>query len=89
CEASLRALETDRIDLYQYHRPDPDVPYAETIGAFKELQDEGKVRWIWLSVEASESQSWTPAALLCVRYSKSLLATVMLTKVLLPGIRRC
>ena len=49
CEASLRALETDRIDLYQYHRPDPDVPYAETIGAFKELQDEGKVRWIGIS----------------------------------------
>jgi aryl-alcohol dehydrogenase-like predicted oxidoreductase len=49
CEASLKALETDRIDLYQYHRPDPDVPYEETIGAFKELQDEGKVRWIGLS----------------------------------------
>lgn len=49
CEASLRALETDRIDLYQHHRPDPDVPYAETIGAFKELQDEGKVRWVGLS----------------------------------------
>src|SRR3954463_609081 len=49
CEASLKALDTDRIDLYQYHRPDPDVPYAETIGAFKELQDEGKVRWIGLS----------------------------------------
>jgi aryl-alcohol dehydrogenase-like predicted oxidoreductase len=49
CEASLEALETDRIDLYQYHRPDPDVPYAETIGAFKQLQDEGKVRWIGLS----------------------------------------
>src|SRR5918994_446727 len=49
CEASLRALETDRIDLYQYHRPDPSVPYAETIGVFKELQDEGKVRWIGIS----------------------------------------
>jgi aryl-alcohol dehydrogenase-like predicted oxidoreductase len=49
CEASLRALETDRIDLYQYHRPDPDVPYAEAIGVFKELQDEGKVRWIGIS----------------------------------------
>jgi aryl-alcohol dehydrogenase-like predicted oxidoreductase len=49
CEASLKALDTDRIDLYQYHRPDPDVPYAETIGAFKELQDEGKVRWIGIS----------------------------------------
>jgi aryl-alcohol dehydrogenase-like predicted oxidoreductase len=49
CEASLRALETDRIDLYQYHRPDPRVPYAESVGALKELQDEGKVRWIGLS----------------------------------------
>ena len=49
CEASLKALETDRIDLYQYHRPDPTVPYEETIGAFKELQDEGKVRWIGIS----------------------------------------
>jgi aryl-alcohol dehydrogenase-like predicted oxidoreductase len=49
CEASLKALETDRIDLYQFHRPDPDVPYAESIGTFKELQDEGKIRWIGLS----------------------------------------
>src|SRR3954449_13192250 len=49
CEASLKALGTDRIDLYQYHRPDPNVPYAETVGAFKELQEEGKVRWIGLS----------------------------------------
>ncbi len=49
CEASLRALDTDRIDLYQYHRPDPNVPYEETMGAFKELQDEGKVRWVGIS----------------------------------------
>jgi len=49
CEASLRALETDRIDLYQFHRPDPNVPYAESIGAIKELQDEGKVRWVGIS----------------------------------------
>jgi aryl-alcohol dehydrogenase-like predicted oxidoreductase len=49
CEASLTALNTDRIDLYQYHRPDPDVPYAESVGAIHELQDEGKVRWIGLS----------------------------------------
>jgi aryl-alcohol dehydrogenase-like predicted oxidoreductase len=49
CEASLRALETDRIDLYQFHRPDPNVPYEESIGAIKELQDEGKVRWIGIS----------------------------------------
>ena len=49
CEASLRALATDRIDLYQYHRPDPAVPYAESVGTLKELQDEGKIRWIGLS----------------------------------------
>jgi aryl-alcohol dehydrogenase-like predicted oxidoreductase len=49
CEASLRALDTDRIDLYQYHRPDPKVPYEESIGAIKELQDEGKVRWLGIS----------------------------------------
>ena len=49
CEASLKALETDRIDLYQYHRPDPGVPYEETIGAFKDLQDDGKIRWVGIS----------------------------------------
>src|SRR5262245_33044291 len=49
CEASLKALETDRIDLYQFHRPDPKVPYAESVGTFKELQDEGKVRWVGIS----------------------------------------
>jgi aryl-alcohol dehydrogenase-like predicted oxidoreductase len=49
CERSLRALDTDRIDLYQFHRPDPEVPYAESIGAIKDLQDEGKVRWIGIS----------------------------------------
>jgi aryl-alcohol dehydrogenase-like predicted oxidoreductase len=54
CEASLRALETDRIDLYQYHRPDPEVPYAESIGALKELKDEGKVRWVGISNASNE-----------------------------------
>jgi aryl-alcohol dehydrogenase-like predicted oxidoreductase len=54
CEASLRALETDRIDLYQFHRPDPKVPYAESIGALKELRDEGKVRWLGISNASRE-----------------------------------
>ena len=49
CEASLRRLGVDSIDLYQYHRPDPAVPYAETIGALRELRDEGKIRWVGLS----------------------------------------
>jgi aryl-alcohol dehydrogenase-like predicted oxidoreductase len=49
CEASLRALDTDVIDLYQCHRPDPKIPYEESIGTLKELQDEGKVRWVGVS----------------------------------------
>src|SRR4051794_9376135 len=47
--ASLRALGPDRIALYQYPRPDPDVPFADSVGALKELRDEGKVRWVGLS----------------------------------------
>ena len=46
CEASLRRLKVDRIDLYQLHSVDPNVPYEETVGAAKELQDEGKVRHV-------------------------------------------
>ncbi|MFC6091381.1 aldo/keto reductase [Saccharothrix lopnurensis] len=44
CEASLRRLGVDAIDLYQFHRPDPDVPTAESVGALAELLDEGKIR---------------------------------------------
>ena len=43
CEGSLRRLKVDRIDLYQLHWPDPDVPFEESIGAIRELQQEGKV----------------------------------------------
>jgi aryl-alcohol dehydrogenase-like predicted oxidoreductase len=43
CEGSLRRLKIDRIDLYQLHWPDPDVPIEESIGAMSELQHEGKV----------------------------------------------
>lgn len=49
CEASLKALGVDRIGLYQYHRPDPDVPYAESVGALAELRDEGKIRLVGIS----------------------------------------
>jgi aryl-alcohol dehydrogenase-like predicted oxidoreductase len=44
CEGSLRRLKVDRIDVYQLHTVDRDVPYEESVGAIKELQDEGKVR---------------------------------------------
>ena len=49
CEASLRRLGVDVIDLYQLHRVDPDVPIEETVGAMAELQREGKVRHLGLS----------------------------------------
>jgi aryl-alcohol dehydrogenase-like predicted oxidoreductase len=49
CEGSLRRLGLERIDLYQLHRHDPEVPYAESVGAIKELQDEGKVRHVGVS----------------------------------------
>jgi aryl-alcohol dehydrogenase-like predicted oxidoreductase len=45
-EASLRRLQTDRIDLYQYHRPDGVTPIEETLGALHELVEDGKVRAI-------------------------------------------
>jgi aryl-alcohol dehydrogenase-like predicted oxidoreductase len=45
-DASLERLRTDRIDLYQYHRPDGVTPFAETFGALDELVQEGKVRYV-------------------------------------------
>jgi aryl-alcohol dehydrogenase-like predicted oxidoreductase len=45
-EDSLRRLDTDRIDLYQQHRPDPETPIAETLAALDELVQAGKVRYI-------------------------------------------
>jgi pyridoxine 4-dehydrogenase len=49
CEGSLRRLRLDAIELYQLHRPDPKVPYEESVGALKALQEEGKIRHIGVS----------------------------------------
>jgi aryl-alcohol dehydrogenase-like predicted oxidoreductase len=49
CEASLRALGVEAIGLYQLHRPDPKVPFAESVGAMAELKAAGKVRLVGLS----------------------------------------
>jgi aryl-alcohol dehydrogenase-like predicted oxidoreductase len=49
CEGSLRRLRVDRIDLYQLHSPDRKVPYEESVGALKELQDEGKISNVGVS----------------------------------------
>jgi aryl-alcohol dehydrogenase-like predicted oxidoreductase len=49
CDASLRALRVERIDLYQLHAPDPDVPFEESVETLAELRREGKIRWVGLS----------------------------------------
>ena len=49
CEASLRRLRTDVIDLYQCHWPDPETPIAETMEALRTLREQGKIRAIGLS----------------------------------------
>jgi aryl-alcohol dehydrogenase-like predicted oxidoreductase len=73
CEGSLRRLKLDQIPLYQLHRPDPKVPYAESVGALVELKNEGKIRHIGLSnvtePQLREAQRLTPVASLQNRYN--------------------
>jgi aryl-alcohol dehydrogenase-like predicted oxidoreductase len=52
CEASLRRLRVETIDLYYQHRVDPNTPIEDTVGAMAELVREGKVRWLGLSEAA-------------------------------------
>jgi aryl-alcohol dehydrogenase-like predicted oxidoreductase len=49
CEASLKRLGVEAIGLYQFHRPDPAVPYAESVGAIRDLLDAGKIRLAGIS----------------------------------------
>jgi aryl-alcohol dehydrogenase-like predicted oxidoreductase len=49
CEASLKRLGVDAIGLYQFHRPDPTVDYAESVGAVRDLLDAGKIRMAGIS----------------------------------------
>ena len=49
CEGSLRRLKADRIDLYQFHTPDPRVPFEDSVWALALLRDEGKIRHVGLS----------------------------------------
>lgn len=49
CEGSLKRLRADRIDVYQLHRPDPDVPLEDSLGELVRLREEGKIRYIGVS----------------------------------------
>jgi aryl-alcohol dehydrogenase-like predicted oxidoreductase len=55
CDASLKRLGTDYIDLYYQHRVDPDTPIEETVGAMARLVEAGKVRYLGLSEADSET----------------------------------
>ncbi len=73
CEGSLKRLRVDRIDVYQFHRPDPKVPFEESVGELVRLKEEGKIRHIGLSnvtVEHLErAQKLTPIVSVQNRYS--------------------
>src|SRR5215467_5848067 len=73
CEGSLRRLRLDQIPLYQLHRPDPKVPYAESVGALVDLKNEGKIRHIGVSNvterQLREAQRLTPVVSVQNRYN--------------------
>ncbi len=48
-EGSLKRLKLERIDLYQFHRPDPKVPFEDSVGTLADLQKQGKIRHVGLS----------------------------------------
>ena len=73
CEGSLRRLKLERIDLYQLHRIDPEVPFTDQLGTFRRLQEEGKIRYIGLSevsvAEIERARKIVPIVSVQNRYS--------------------
>jgi aryl-alcohol dehydrogenase-like predicted oxidoreductase len=73
CEGSLRRLRLEQIPLYQFHRPDPKVAVAESIGALAELKKEGKIRHIGVSnvtePQLREAEQVTPIVSVQNRYN--------------------
>ncbi|HEX7075558.1 MAG TPA: aldo/keto reductase [Hyphomicrobiaceae bacterium] len=73
CEASLKRLGVETIDLYYLHRVDPSVPIEDTVGAMARLVQQGKVRWIGLSEAGAQTlrraQAVHPLAALQTEYS--------------------
>jgi len=79
CDASLRRLKLDRIDLYQLHRHDPEVPIEESIGTLVELQQEGKIRMIGVSnfslSQLRQAQAVTTIVSVQNQYNRGLLTS--------------
>jgi aryl-alcohol dehydrogenase-like predicted oxidoreductase len=79
CDESLRRLRLERIDLYQLHRHDPEVPIEESVGTLEELRQEGKIRMIGLSNVglAQLRQAQAVAAIVSVQnqYNRGLLTS--------------
>jgi len=79
CDASLRRLKLERIDLYYLHRHDPEVPVEESIGALEELRSEGKIRLIGVSNfslgQLRQAQSVTTIAAVQNEYNRGLLTS--------------
>jgi pyridoxine 4-dehydrogenase len=75
CEGSLRRLKLDQIPLYQFHRPDPKVPLAESMGAIAELKNEGKIRHVGISnvteEQLREAEQIVPVVSIQNRYNVS------------------
>jgi pyridoxine 4-dehydrogenase len=73
CEGSLRRLRLEQIPLYQFHKPDPKVPIAESVGVLAELKKEGKIRHIGVSnfseQQLREAQQVTPVVSVQNRYN--------------------
>ena len=73
CDGSLRRLRLDQIPLYQFHAPDPKVPYEESLGAIVELKKQGKIRHIGLSnvteARIRVAQQLTPIVSIQNRYN--------------------
>ena len=89
CEASLKRLKTDHIDLYYQHRMDPDTPIEETVGAMAELIKEGKVKYLGLcEVDADtleRANTIHPISVLQTEYS---LWTREVEAEILPAVKR-
>ena len=73
CDGSLRRLKLQRIDLYQFHRPDPAVPFADSVGTLAQLRTEGKIRHVGLSnvtlAQVEEARRIVPIASVQNRYN--------------------